>query len=80
MNPRDRLEDVLDLPFGAVLADSKGVRHVFVGTTRSTAGLTFHFVPDMAVYGPNPLISTYSLVEGGFRKFPGLKEYLKKCS
>lgn len=77
-DPAAKLEDVLDLPFGTVLLDSKGVRHVFIGNTRNTVSMEFHFKADVAVYGVHGLTSSYSRVAGGFAKFPGLRAYIRK--
>lgn len=78
MTAGERLENTIDLPLGAVLTDDRGVRYVFVGMTRNTVGHEFHFYPDVSQGNVLRVTATYALVGGGFKKFPGLKDYLKE--
>lgn len=71
-----RLENVLDLPIGTVLTDTKNIEHVFIGRSANTAGLIYHFIPRAGSYR-NAMQASFSLVDGGFRKFPGLRAYVR---
>jgi hypothetical protein len=72
-DPDAKLQDVIDLPLGAVLRDREGCEFVFIGNRQNSSSLEFHFHPAM---GQNLLGCNYSLVAGAFRKFPGLAEYV----
>jgi hypothetical protein len=76
-NPR--LEHVVDLPLGAVLTAEDGETYIFVGTSRSSVGQTYHFMPRIGAYGQLvPLIWNCSLLQGALKKFPGMTAYLTK--
>jgi len=78
LDPRTRLEHCLDLPLGTVLTDLSGIDYIFIGASKNTVGLVFEFVAKAGTFRGIGMPCTFSLLEGGLRKFPGLAKFLKK--
>lgn len=75
--PSPRLEAVLKpIQLGTVFICNKGIRHIFIGVRKNSAGFKYYFHPEAGSFNAFPSPSSYSHLAAALLKFPSLINYV----